>query len=300
METESSETGSKGLGRRDFYMNGWTPLHQRIVASSVWATPYHVRIAWITLLAVAGRDGTAHLTIGGLARMANIRLEEAADALKVLSEPDADTLTQENEGRRIERVASGWRLLNWESYRVLAKKAVLLEQNREAQAKWRDKKKAGASEGPGVASASEGGGEGQDSGPPIKTPPAGNRPMNLAQVKVACEMEGIPPERYPGLAEEFFDHYEGRARAGANGGKTWVAGDVIITDWRAILRTWRTRRDNKRAEDAANPRSSVLPRRSFLGRKENELETAGGQPVLTNVTSMKADGSKNPTTPTTP
>jgi hypothetical protein len=52
-----------------------------------------------------------------------------------------------------------------------------------------------------------------------------------------------------------------------------VAGDVVITDWRAILRGWRTRRDNKRAEEAANPGRSVLPRRKQL---EVDREHGGG------------------------
>lgn len=118
-------------------MTGWTPLYHQIVASSIWGAPDHVRLAWITLLAICNKDGIAPVTAGGLARLANISIENAADALKVLSEPDQDTLTQEHEGRRIERVDNGWRLLNWQKYRELTKKQILREQNRIAQAKYR-------------------------------------------------------------------------------------------------------------------------------------------------------------------
>jgi hypothetical protein len=122
-------------------MTGWTPLYQQIVASSIWGAEDHVRIAWITLLAVANKHGIATITEGGLARLAVLSREKAADALKVLSSPDLDTLTQEYEGRRIERVENGWKLLNFQKYRELARKQAINEQNAMAQAKYRDKKK---------------------------------------------------------------------------------------------------------------------------------------------------------------
>lgn len=114
-------------------------MFQQIVGSSIWSTPNHVRIAWVTMLATADRRGISALTVGGLSALARISREEAEDAFNVLSAPDADTLTQENEGRRIIRVEDGWKLLNWEKYREKAKRAIIQESNREAQAKWREK-----------------------------------------------------------------------------------------------------------------------------------------------------------------
>lgn len=252
-------------------MTGWTPLHQRIVASSVWSAAYHVRIAWITLLAVAGRDGVAHVTVGGLARMANIKPEEAVDALRVLSEPDADTLTQEHEGRRIERVATGWRLLNWEAYRVLAKRAVLQEQNREAQAKWRERKRSGQSQASEVVE------EGGDSGQGVKTPGKAvsersreNHPASLQVVRVQMEMEGMSEALYPGLAARFYNHYESTATEGPNGEKVWRKGGAIITDWKSVLRTWRTNEDNDRAE-----KGGAVLRRPRKPAGEKDKETVG-------------------------
>lgn len=121
-------------------MTGWTPLFEQIIASSVWSLPNHIRIAWITILASTNKHGICPMTAGGLSRLAAISREEAEEALKVLSSPDADTLTQENEGRRIERVDNGWRLLNWEKYRNQAKAQVIREYNREAQANYRKNK----------------------------------------------------------------------------------------------------------------------------------------------------------------
>lgn len=122
-------------------MTGWTPLFQQIVGSSVWSAPNHVRIAWVTMLAITNRNGVCAVTAGGLSALARISREEAEDAIKVLSSPDEDTLTQEHDGRRIERVEDGWRLLNWEKYREKARKAVVQEQNKQAQARFRAKDK---------------------------------------------------------------------------------------------------------------------------------------------------------------
>lgn len=118
-------------------MTGWTPLFQQIIGSSIWSTPNHIRIAWVTMLATADKHGVCALTVGGLSALARISRQEAEEAFLVLSSPDADTLTQKNEGRRIVRVENGWKLLNWEDYREKAKRAVIQEHNREAQARWR-------------------------------------------------------------------------------------------------------------------------------------------------------------------
>lgn len=121
-------------------MTGWTPLYQQIIGSSIWEAPDHIRIAWITLLAVSTKEGVASVTTSGLARLANISPENAINALEVLSAPDPDTLTQKFEGRRIERCEDGWKILNFQKYRDKAKKAALREYNAAKQAEYRAEK----------------------------------------------------------------------------------------------------------------------------------------------------------------
>ena len=121
-------------------MTGWTPLYQQIIGSSIWEAPDHIRIAWITLLAVSNKEGIAAVTTSGLSRLANITIEHAEDAIRVLSGPDPDTLTQANEGRRIARCEDGWKLLNFQKYRDKAKKAALREYNAAKQAEYRAEK----------------------------------------------------------------------------------------------------------------------------------------------------------------
>lgn len=188
-------------------MTGWTPLFQQIVASSIWSAPDHVRIAWVTLLAITPRDGVAPITAGGLARMANITREQAEDALNVLSSPDEDTLTQKNEGRRIERVAGGWKLLNWHDYRDKAKAAMVREQNREAQARWRESQEE----------------EKSDTSTPGKTV----KPPTLEEVKLQAAKIGISDAE----AEKFLNYWEARKWEGKNG---------KIKSWTHAMTTWKT------------------------------------------------------------
>jgi hypothetical protein len=253
----------------------YAKLYAQVVLSSLTQNePIEVRGVFFMLLAMADKGGNVAGVDAALARVINVPLGVFSMAVERLMQPDPTSQSPDYEGRRLIRLedAPGYFIVNYAKYAGIANDTQRREYFRTKKQESRARQASEAS-GAGGASASEGGGEGQDSGEGIKTRPTGNRPMNLAQVKVACEMEAMPEERYPGLAEEFFNHYEGRARAGVNGGKTWVAGDVVITDWRAILRGWRTRRDNKRAEEAANPGRSVLPRRKQL---EVDREHGGG------------------------
>lgn len=94
------------------------------------------------MLAITGKDGICHTTVGGLASLARITKEQAANAVEVLSSPDPDSMTDdENEGRRIERAEDGWRLLTWGKYRNLAKAVASREANAERQAEHRAKQK---------------------------------------------------------------------------------------------------------------------------------------------------------------
>lgn len=213
-------------------MTGWTPLFQQIIGSSVWNEPDHVRVAWITLLASARKDGVAPVTAGGLAILARISREKAEDALKVLSSPDKDTLTQEHEGRRIERVEDGWRMLNWEKYRQMAKRAILGEQNRLAQQRYRDRASDASNGQPGALAGSS-------------SPGSGNRPESLEAAIAAGGMMGVPELD----CRKFWDYYESSSQEGANGEVIWVmgkAGEKRVGQWQSLLKQWyENRRSNE-------------------------------------------------------
>lgn len=98
-------------------MTGYTKLFGSLVTSSVWAEPHHVRIVWVTMLAVANRDGVVEASVPGLANLARVTLGECEEALQVFRSPDPYSRTKAFEGRRIEDADGGWRLLNHDSYR---------------------------------------------------------------------------------------------------------------------------------------------------------------------------------------
>ncbi len=75
------------------------------------------RIVWITLLAMSDRRGIVEGSVPGLAVFARLPLEATRMALERLSGPDEDSRSKEQEGRRIEPVDGGWRLINHAKYR---------------------------------------------------------------------------------------------------------------------------------------------------------------------------------------
>ena len=233
-------------------MAGFTALHQHLLGSSVWTTAYHVRILWIAMLAMADRNGTVRASVPGLARLANVTREEAEDGLKVLMSPDPDTITQEAEGRRVEKVEVGWRILNHAKYRATAQDELRKEAARVGMGRLREERKAAEASAGGVQDASEGGKAG-GSDPPLARTARRNRPLSLQEVRVMMEMEGIPEASYPRMAQEFFEHFESRAKDGMNGEKIWMTGESVVGDWKALFRKWRIKEDGMKAEKAASP-----------------------------------------------
>ena len=97
-------------------MSGYTKLFGSILRSSVWLTPAHVRLVWITMLALADRDGVVESSVPGLAAAAGVERTQCEQALALFLSPDPDSRTPDYEGRRIEAVDGGWRLLNHGKY----------------------------------------------------------------------------------------------------------------------------------------------------------------------------------------
>ncbi len=97
----------------------FTKLFSSITESTVWCEPDRTRLCWITMLAMADARGRVWASIPGLANRARIPVEDARIAIATFLAPDPDSRTPENEGRRIEVVDGGWRLVNHEKYRAI-------------------------------------------------------------------------------------------------------------------------------------------------------------------------------------
>ena len=123
----------------------YSKLFSSIVHSSLWTEEDHVRLLFVTLLAIADREGYIYGSRKGLERLANIDSGKyERDPWGVLMEPDADSSdlmrNPDNEGRRIEPVSGGFRILNYAFYRSLRNSDDRREQNREAQRRHRGKR----------------------------------------------------------------------------------------------------------------------------------------------------------------
>lgn len=98
-------------------MAGYTKLFSSIVGSTIWREPDHVRLVWVTMLALADADGVVEVSVPGLADFARVPIPACREALQTLQAPDPYSRTTDHDGRRIEPVEGGFLLLNHAAYR---------------------------------------------------------------------------------------------------------------------------------------------------------------------------------------
>lgn len=117
----------------------YTKLFQSILTSTIWVEPDRTRIVWITMLALADKNGEVQASIPGLARVAGVPISDCEDAITRFLAPDPYSRTPDDEGRRIEKIEGGWVLLNHEKYRRLASKDESKEAAAERQRRKRER-----------------------------------------------------------------------------------------------------------------------------------------------------------------
>lgn len=117
-------------------------LFNTILDSSVWCEPDPIRILWITLMAKADADGIVRGSVPGIANSARITVQDCRDGLVKFMAPDKDSSNKEHEGRRIEEVPGGWRLLNHARYREMMSLEARREYHKRRQSEYRARIKA--------------------------------------------------------------------------------------------------------------------------------------------------------------
>jgi hypothetical protein len=120
---------------------GYTKLFSSIVTSTIWVESDRTRIVWITMLAMADRNGEIQASIPGLARLAGVPIPDCEEALAKFIAPDRYSRTPDDEGRRIEKIEGGWALLNHAKYREMASRDDSKAANTERQRRHREKEK---------------------------------------------------------------------------------------------------------------------------------------------------------------
>lgn len=97
----------------------YTKLFNSIITSTIWMENNDTRIVWITMLAMADKNGEVQASVPGLARVAGVQTESCREALAKFLSPDPDSRTKDDDGKRIEPIEGGWRLLNHRKYREM-------------------------------------------------------------------------------------------------------------------------------------------------------------------------------------
>jgi hypothetical protein len=98
---------------------GYTKLDEGILLSSIMACNPKTFKVWIALLAACKPDGIAPVSSVGISSVCRLSLEETKAALEELALPDTESRSTKNEGRRIERVDGGYRVINYYKFREL-------------------------------------------------------------------------------------------------------------------------------------------------------------------------------------
>lgn len=122
----------------------YTKLFSSIVTSTIWSEDDKTRIVWITMLAIADKNGEVQASIPGLARVAGVSVDDAQAAITKFLSPDPYSRTPDDQGRRIEPIPGGWALLNHAKYRAMASKDESRASNAERQRRFREKEKRNA------------------------------------------------------------------------------------------------------------------------------------------------------------
>jgi len=119
----------------------YTKLFHRILSSSIWDEDDKTRLVWITMLALTDESGCVVCTVSKLARDARVELDACQAALDKFLASDSASLTSQNEGRRIEKIEGGWRLLNHGKYKEMMSKESRRQYFREKRREYRQRER---------------------------------------------------------------------------------------------------------------------------------------------------------------
>lgn len=210
-------------------------LDAEILSSSVWSEAAHVRLVWITLLILCDTEGYVGASVPGIARAAGVSLDDAVDAMWRLQQPDPHSRTKACEGRRVEEVERGFRVLNFMEH--LDRLSAERKKARDRVRRFRLKRKQ-ACNVTETLQASEGGGTSEQG-------PAKN--VRTDSVAVA------PVESWSRQAcDDWIDRYGGTAP----GGQIGKALKPLVGKhgWPAVRQAWRSYLEQSDAEYASASR----------------------------------------------
>lgn len=238
----------------------FTKLFSSLTDSSIWCQDDHTRLVWITMLAMADKHGRVWAAVPGLAARARVPIEAAERALATFLAPDSHSRTKDFEGRRIEAIDGGWRLLNYQKYRDIRDD----EDRRTKDAERQRKRRAGLN-GKNVTECHT---QSRDVAQSHDNAEADAEAENdktktfekptIEEVRHQCTVVGLPETE----AEKFWDYNEDRGwKIDGRPMKSWV---LTLSTWK---RNWNERNGRK---PQAKPKADPLWARE--GRLKAELK----------------------------
>jgi len=117
----------------------YVKLFSDIIHSSIWAQDAETCKVWVTMLALSNRDGIVKATAPGISGASRVSIERTREILKALAEPDPDSRTPDNDGRRIQDIDGGFQILNYTSYRDIHSLEQRRSRDRERQKRKRER-----------------------------------------------------------------------------------------------------------------------------------------------------------------
>ena len=255
-------------------MPGYVKLFSKILDSTIWVEDSDTRIIWVTMLAMADRDGIVECTVPGLAGRAKVSLEKTEFALKKFQQPDKYSWSQVQEGRRIQPTDRGWLLINYEAYREMLGADDVREKNRLRQERFRERRRNVMSRSvttvsrkvTPVTQSNDNTDTPSDTDTDTETKTikskAGLRPFvppSLEEVASYCK------ERHNEVdASKFHDYYTSQG---------WYVGTHRMKDWKAAVRNWERR--NYGGEFRDGYQKTGRAQREQLGtQKRRQLDNA--------------------------
>jgi hypothetical protein len=99
-------------------MSNYGTIHDSILGSSLIQNEVvETRYFFLMMVAIKNSQGIVYGTAASLARLFNVDVEIAEQAIKALEAPDAESRTPDDNGCRIRKVQGGWLVVNHKQYR---------------------------------------------------------------------------------------------------------------------------------------------------------------------------------------
>lgn len=211
----------------------YAKLFSSLLSSSVWSEDSDTCKVWITLIALADREGFVFGSPSGLARICALPVEKVEAAIEKFLSSDqysSDKVREpERSGRRIETVDGGWVLLNYAHYRDLSDADIRRAQYRASKRKIRGQSTnvntipQSSTDVPLSESSSSSDADTK----PLKRERERFAPPSLGECREFFKTEGLS-----GDADAFYHHYESVG---------WRSGKAPLRKWKSAAHGWSKR-----------------------------------------------------------